>query len=84
MPLRKRQDLESFSFGHIYYDQLQVDPDSGVACVKSVDQCVALPDKKNTNLGLLLKAGVPLEETRSKLIDPKGKIVFPAEENKGE
>lgn len=84
MPLRKRQDLESFSFGHIYYDRNNPDFDTGICKTERVDQCVRLPDKKVTSLELLLKSGVGLEQTNCKLLDARGTIKLSVEDKKGE
>lgn len=72
--------------GQIKYIQVHSNPDTGACERVEVEQCAVLPDAKQTDLGLLIKAGVPLEQVNCKLINPSGKIGLadtkPAETNK--
>lgn len=70
MPLRVRQKLEQFGSGEIFYTTSRVDEQTGLCESVQVSQNIALPPKQKTDLSLMLKAGVPMQQVRCNLLDP--------------
>ena len=70
MPLRCFQKLEVFGAGEIFYEVSQIDEQSGYTRKVRVSQNIALPDKKKTDLFLMLKNGINLQQVKCNLLDP--------------
>lgn len=70
MPFRCRQKLSVAQAGRIFFEVGTPNPDTGVVELSEVPQQVKLPDVSMTDLAASLKAGVPLEQVKCKLIAP--------------
>lgn len=70
MPFRKRQEMQSYAAGKIYFSVGTPNPDTGIVEYSDVCQQDKLPDVEMTDLRACIKAGVSLEKTNCKLISP--------------
>lgn len=69
MPFRARQKMQSYSCGKIAFQNLEFDDTTNVGRIVDVPQQSKLPDCKNTDLEVQLKAGVPLKKVNCQLIE---------------
>lgn len=70
MAFRIRQKMFVSTANQIRLPQLEMNEQTGIGEVVSVKQCVELPKPETMELGLMVKAGVPLNEVDTKLLDP--------------
>lgn len=70
MPFRCRQKLSVAQAGRIFFEVGTPNPDTGFFEFSEVPQQLKLPDVSMTDLAACLKAGVPLEQVKCKLITP--------------
>lgn len=84
MPFRVRQKMQSYSCGKIVFQNLDFDDTTNVGRIVDVSQQSKLPDCKNTDLEVQLKAGVPLKKVNCQLIESASGTAFLEELSKVE
>lgn len=68
MSFRERQKFVSCGAAEVKEQLYSINPDNGVAELKEFSYSSKLPDPSMTDLGLQLKAGVPLQSVDTKVV----------------